>query len=595
MSLADVLTLKRVRELAGEKAFARGKAYFHQGAVGLLKEESDRVQARVQGTETYRVSLEVSPDGDLDYHCTCPVGDSGDFCKHAVAVALSWLENSGEESFPPEEDAGSAQSCKPRKKRKTQADTISEYLNTLPEAALKDWLLEAASRDRGMRDKLLLNARAASGGKKNTAGLAALRSALLKTARQSVFLDWQQAEDFAERLHDAAQLVEDRIQLGESGLPAIIEETIQQAEASLENVDDSNGAVQEALHRLGEAHLAACQSSSPDPLELAEHLFEIEIAAEWDFYPPALPHYASVLGKKGLGRYRQRVMEAAENLPVKTRTSINTGPGRYKIERMVEALCQHDGNDAPLLKLLEKNLDSAHRYLQLAERHAASGRHKQALEWAERGLAAFPNEHNTGLIDFLVSLHRKHGKSERADELAWQQFARAPYFEAYLHLLRHTPGAARTQVRKRAIEHLEGLMQKEEDAPKRPSKPNAWGSPGARSTLVQIHLRENNAARVWELASGHAITNRLWPAVAKMRGESHPDEAVSIYQKLLPDAVRQGQSNARYDEAHELVAAIRALRLNHGKQEQYRQELAVLRAEYKAKRNFIKRLESLEP
>jgi uncharacterized Zn finger protein len=595
MSLADVLTLKRVRELAGEKAFARGKAYFQEGAVGLLKEESDRVQASVQGTETYRVTLSATPDNNLEYDCTCPVGDSGDFCKHAVAVSLSWLENNVEESFPPEEDAGNVRSGKPRRKRRTQADTLAEYLDTLTEVALKDWLMQAASRDRGMRDKLLLNARAASGGKGNTSGLAALRSAVLKAARQPAFLDWRQAEDFAERLHDAAQLIEDRIPLGEPGLPAIIEETIQQAEASLDNVDDSDGAVQEALHRLGEAHLAACRASNPDPIELAEHLFDIEIAAEWDFYPPALPHYADVLGKEGLNHYRQRVLEAAEKLPVKTMTSINTGPSRYQIERMMEALCQHDGNDAPLLKLLEKNLDSAYRYLQLAERRAASGCHKQALDWAERGLAAFPNEHNSGLIDFLVSLHRKHGDPERASELAWHEFAKAPYFEAYLHLLQHTPGAARTQVRQRAIEYLEALMQNEEAARKKPSKPNAWGSPGTRSTLVQIQLRENNASRVWELASGHAIAGKLWPAVAKMRGESHPDEAVSIYQKLLPDAVRQGQSNARYDEAHELVAAIRALRLNHGKQEQYRQELAALRAEYRAKRNFMKRLESLEP
>lgn len=551
----------------------------------------------MQGTEAYRVSLSATPDNNLEYDCTCPVGDSGEFCKHAVAVSLSWLENSGEESFPPEENAGHAQSSKPRKKRKTQADTIAEYLNTLPETTLKDWLMEAASRDRGMRDKLLLNARAASGGKKNSSGLAALRSALLMAVRQSVFLDWQQAEDFAERLHDAAQLVEDRIPLGESGLPAIIEETIQQAEASLENVDDSNGAVQEALHRLGGAHLAACQTSDPDPIELAEHLFKLEIAAEWDFYPPTLPHYAGVLGEEGLNRYRQLVLEAANKLPVKTVKSGRFDPGssHYAIERMMEALCEHDGDDEPMLRLLEKDLSGPHRYLLLAERHAQSGRHKQALEWAERGLAAFPTEHNSRLIDFAISLHHKHGDAERADELAWQQFVKTPYFEAYLHLLQHTPEKARGEVRQRVIEYLEALMQKEEAAPKKPSKPYAWGSPRPRSTLVQIHLHENNAGRVWELASGHAIANKLWPAVARMRGETHPDEAVAVYCKLLPGAVRQGQGNARYDEAFELVKSIRALRLNHGKADQYQQELANFLAEYKAKRNFIKRLDSLKP
>ena len=424
-----------------------------------------------------------------------------------------------------------------------------------------------------------------------------MRSALLKAARQSVFLDWQQADDFAERLHDAAQLVEDRIPLGEPGLPAIIEETIHQAEASLENVDDSNGAVQEALRRLGGAHLAACQAGRPDPIELAEHLFDLEVAAEWDFYPPTLPHYANVLGKEGLNRYRQLVLEVANKLPVKTVKfgHFDAGSSHYATERMMEALCEHDGDDEPMLRLLEKDLSGPHRYLLLAERHAQSGRHKQALECSERGLAAFPNEHNSRLIDFAISLHHKHGDAERADELAWQQFVKAPYFEAYLHLLQHTPEKARTQVRQRVIEYLEALMQKEEATPQKPSRAYSWGSPGARSTLVQIHLRETNAERVWDLASGHAIANKLWPAVAKMRGETHPDEAVAVYRKLLPEAVRQGQNNARYDEAFELVKSIRALRLKHGKAEQYRQEFANFRAEYKAKRNFIKRLDSLKP
>jgi uncharacterized Zn finger protein len=600
MPLQDILTLKTVREMADERSFARGLAYFHEGAVGLLRERKGVLHADVSGSYLYHVTLSESLDGELEHDCTCPVGQDGDFCKHAVAVALSWLENSGEESFPPEGESGGARSGKPRKKRKTQADTISDYLNTLPEAALKDWLMEAASRDKGIRDKLLLNARVASGGKKNASGLSALRSALLKAARQSVFLDWQQAEDFAERLHDAAQLIEERIPLGEPGLPAIIEEMIQQAESSLENVDDSNGAVQEALRRLGEAHLAACCSGRPDPVELAERLFMTELSAEWDFFPPTLPAYAEVLGESGLGRYRQLLMDAAEKLPIKNAKAvgINASGGdlsNYSIERMMDRLCKHEGNDAPMLRLMEKNLDSAYRYLQLAERHEQAGRHQQALEWAERGLAKFPNEYNAGLIDFCIDLQREHGKPERANELAWRQFAQSPHYEAWLRLLKHTPEKARGEVKQRGITHLEALMQQEESAPKKPSRNYSWNPPGARSTLVQIHLREKNTARVWELASGHAIANKLWPAVAKMRGETHPDEAIAIYRKLLPDAIRQGQGNARYDEAFDLVTFIRTLRLKQGKKDEFRHELTALKAEYKAKRNFIKRLDILEP
>jgi uncharacterized Zn finger protein len=127
--LTDVLTLRAIQEVADARTFARGMAYFHDGAVGLLDADEHEARASVQGTQRYRVRLGATPDGELDCECDCPVGDEGIFCKHAVAVALSWLENVGEEVFEPSEK----KSAKPRKKRKTQGEQIREYLDTLSE------------------------------------------------------------------------------------------------------------------------------------------------------------------------------------------------------------------------------------------------------------------------------------------------------------------------------------------------------------------------------------------------------------------------------------------------------------------------------
>jgi SWIM zinc finger len=66
-------------------------------AVGLL--DADEYEVRAQGTQRYRARLIVGSDGELEYECDCAVGDDGTFCKHAVAVALSCLENAGEEVF----------------------------------------------------------------------------------------------------------------------------------------------------------------------------------------------------------------------------------------------------------------------------------------------------------------------------------------------------------------------------------------------------------------------------------------------------------------------------------------------------------------
>jgi uncharacterized Zn finger protein len=93
--LPDVITLEEIQSLVDTKTFARGKAYFHEGAVSRLEERDGVLRANVRGTHRYSVELAVGDDGDLTYECDCPVGADGIFCKHAVAVALSWLENTG--------------------------------------------------------------------------------------------------------------------------------------------------------------------------------------------------------------------------------------------------------------------------------------------------------------------------------------------------------------------------------------------------------------------------------------------------------------------------------------------------------------------
>ncbi|MGF6937052.1 hypothetical protein OKW41_006214 [Paraburkholderia sp. UCT70] len=116
--LHDVIALSEVQSLSGLKTFARVKAYFHDGAVSRLEERHSVVRANVRGTHRYSVELGVGGDGELTYECNCPVGGDGVFCEHAVAVALSWLENTGEEVF----HAQGPGTAKPRKKRKTNEE-----------------------------------------------------------------------------------------------------------------------------------------------------------------------------------------------------------------------------------------------------------------------------------------------------------------------------------------------------------------------------------------------------------------------------------------------------------------------------------------
>ena len=97
--LDDLITRKALQDLAGTITFQRGEEYFANEAVSRVRVVEEKVSARVEGSDTYQVEL-WDDDGDLDYECSCPQGDEGNFCKHCVAVGLAWLAGKKVEGNP---------------------------------------------------------------------------------------------------------------------------------------------------------------------------------------------------------------------------------------------------------------------------------------------------------------------------------------------------------------------------------------------------------------------------------------------------------------------------------------------------------------
>jgi uncharacterized Zn finger protein len=584
MSLADALTLRKIQALADARTFARGEAYFHDGAVGLLDADEHEVRANVQGTQRYRVRLAGGTDGELEFECDCPVGDDDVFCKHAVAVALSWLENVGEEVFEPSEK----ESAKPRKKRKTNHEQLREYLKTLSEDALRDWLLEAADRDRGIRDKLLFSAKAKAG-----TGVSSLKSLVRQATRISGHVDWREAGGYADRLADLAQMLDERIADGDPELIEVIEQAIAQAEDALEHIDDSDGAIMPAIMQLREVHERACNVLNPDPMALAERLFRFQTTGDWDIFHSVLPAYERALGQSGLTRYRELVETAWKRFPALGPEAFRThfDAARFRVEHAMEEVAEASGDVDTLVAAKSHNLSNPHAFLELAEALKHHGRHDEALTWAERGIAAFPGDWLDDLVQFCIDEHLRRGNADQVELLAWQRFVRQPGSDAYFELAKAGKRIGRAEeLATRALQHLWQLVRAEE-APTAKRLPR-WQQP-IRSAVVAICLRQKESGQAWEAFCGGPVDMRLWDKVAAVRGKTHPEEAISLYKKLLPYVVNEGTRGARYGEAFELVKAIQALRAGQKQDALFRQELAELRVMWRAKRNFIKLLSLL--
>ncbi|MXN79703.1 hypothetical protein GR157_33900 [Burkholderia sp. 4701] len=588
VSLADVITLAEIRALADPKSFERGKAYYHDGAVSRLTEHDGELSATVRGTYRYRVEFAVGDDGTLDYACNCPVGDDGAFCKHAVAVALSWLENSGEEVFHDE----APEPARPRRKRKTQAELIREYLATLDEDALRNVLLDAAERDRSLRDRLLFDARAATAG-----DVAGLKAAVRQLARVARPLGWDEAHVYGENLFELADML--RRQLAGPHAAHVVELAelaIAHAEASLEQIDDSDGSVAPGIRELADLHLDACRRTGPDPVKLAERLFRLQADGRWDTFYDVLPNYAEPLGSEGVGRYRALVEQGWAALPPlaagrddpRTYDSV-----RLNLEHAMESLAKHDGDVDALIRIWSKDLSASYRFAQIAELCAEHRRFDEGLAWAERGMRETKDRHDDRLLGFCIDEYLRRRDFDRADALAWQRFehnSTAGEFAALMKVAAKTKH--RDAVRERATAHMRTLAQQSETS-KASAKTHWRWQPSPRTELVKMLLAEKDNDAAWDAFCGGPVATVVWPEMAAVRGKTHPDDAIALYHRLLPVAVEQGAGHARYDDAFDVVRKISELRAAHRQQTEFDVELEAIRKTYRAKRNFIKLLAPL--
>jgi len=83
------VTLQTIRAWAGETIFKRGQDYQLRGRVReLAATSSGELLAWVQGGSRYATRVVLDQES-LSAACTCPYGGT---CKHAVAVALAYLD-----------------------------------------------------------------------------------------------------------------------------------------------------------------------------------------------------------------------------------------------------------------------------------------------------------------------------------------------------------------------------------------------------------------------------------------------------------------------------------------------------------------------
>ncbi|EIP96640.1 hypothetical protein OpiT1DRAFT_01062 [Opitutaceae bacterium TAV1] len=577
------LSLRQVRHLARDVFYERGEDYFANGLVQSLVQHGNTVTAVVSGTHDYTVRLSAE-DGHLVHRCSCPLGLDGAFCKHTVATCLAWL------------DAGkndTRQSSGKRAVRSTASvelvtiDDLRPWLLQQPASVLADFLLETAVRDTRLREKLLrLAARATARG----LDLSVYRKAIDRATRTRGFIDYHEASGFAENVREAVAPLQEILDEDPSQAAVVMdlaEHTLTRVENVLAEADDSDGEIGSVLDELQDFHLAACNIARPDPEALAARLFAWETHDGWGVFHNAAEIYADVLGAAGHAAYRRLAEAAWAKLPAhKPGDHEGCKGSRYLITGIMESLARASGDIDALVAIKAKNLSYAWDYLQIAEIYREASRTDDALDWAERGLRAFPRDTDSRLLAFLADEYHCRRRHDDALALVWRPFESHPTLENYQLLKRHAKRAAAwPDWRGRALDYLRTKIAREEP-PRKNVHPHAFWTAALSASLVRIHLWEKDVETAWLAAQDQRLPSDLWLELAAARAKTHPADAIPLYLREAESHISRTGKEA-YRTAVTLLKKIRDLHLRLSQSAEWTALLNRLRTTHKAKRTFI--------
>ncbi len=520
MNWNEVLTPEKLQHYAGSRSYAAGVEYAHAGAVTGLVASEHALTAFVQGTETYEVTLEVDAEGDLLADCSCPYGAEGNFCKHCVAVGIAWRE-----------DAVSAEG--------TSVPTwtaFQEYLEKQEKATLVALLLEQVRKDTNLQNHLLLKIAQAA---PDAPDMNAFRKTIRRTFAVSGFLEYGEVYDYVSGIETVLQSLRALLKSGFAlETRQLTEYALGELYEQIPNADDSSGSIGGVLSELHVLHLQATLQAPPPLQELVEWLLKIELATEWDI-EVGWKDYLPVLGEWGKQRFCAEVKARWEALPHLAPGDKSAYSGsRYALTRLMIAFAEEQDDLHAVIAIKKRNLSLPYHFLEIAQLYNKAGEPDAALEWAEKGRAAFPDNTDERLLDFLMEEYTRRERYGDAYAILWQRFVERPMLVAYQLLREYAQVRGEWDAwRERCWQHLRAARAQK-------PKPKTAGSlwfPHAydHSEEVRILLWEGRNDEAWQEASDGDCSRDLWLALASTREVSHPEDALRLYQEEARRGSRQ--------------------------------------------------------
>src|SRR5262249_47672550 len=252
-----------LRELAGEKAFARGIEYNEERRVEIVSIDRSRVLARVVGSEIYRSELEGAGK-EVSGACSCPAFAVWGLCKHVVAVALA-TNDLGPEAAEQASD---------------RLSKLRDHLRNKGIEPLIEMIMKFAEDDPDVLRGLELAAATAAADDDTL--FAQFKKAITETTRTRGYVEYREPRAWTEKIELLLDQIADLIAGGRAALVLrLLDYFMTRMDEALQSIDDSDGQGGAAYAKACEIHLAACREARLDPVALARELFARETDSEW--------------------------------------------------------------------------------------------------------------------------------------------------------------------------------------------------------------------------------------------------------------------------------------------------------------------------
>jgi len=174
---------------------------------------------------------------------------------------------------------------------------------------------------------------------------------------------------------------------------------------------------------------------------------------------------------------------------------------------------------AALVEVVGGDLRYAAQYGRLARALRDIGEHASALDWAERGLRAHPEDPpGAGLRDFLVEAYLSRDGGTEAIRLRRDGLTRQPVLHSFTALRSAARQAGRWDTERPAALALLARRNPEDH--------------------VRALLAEDDVDAAWAAAQqASTLSGLTWDELARRRARTHPDEAVDIIRRRIEEVL----------------------------------------------------------